>query len=181
MMTKALALLLLASMSVSATAQAPSREALAEYVQAMAPRLTDRQAQRFGRIIYDAGTRADIDPVVLAAIVRQESNFMPDQKVCYIATRHRACWGTCDYGLAQINSVWIAKWGLDEEALVHDDAYNVKVATRVLSLLKKEFGDEPQWWSRYNSATPSSRSKYEAYVTGHLAMADIDNGETANE
>ena len=146
--------------------------AISGYIQALTPQIGEHRADRLGRLIYEASTHADIDPFLLAAIVRKESTFRSGLKVCYIRHAQNACFATCDLGISQINQSWVSRWHLDEDLLRYDDGYNLRVASRILSNIKRDYGDEETYWSRYNSSTDSSRVRYEAGVESYLALAD---------
>jgi hypothetical protein len=136
--------------------------------------VTSPRAWELARGITSASRRFGIEPLLFAAIVRQESDFQANVKVCYIVVRHHACFPTCDYGLAQVNQVQVDRWGLEADRLVQDDAYNLFQGARVLAILKREYGDdEPNWWSRYNSASPTPRALYETALEPWLAVRDV--------
>ena len=97
----------------------------------------------------------DLDPDLVNAIVYVESNHNPAAKRCS---------KTCDYGLGQINQLWVKHWGLSRQALVTDPHYNLNVAGRILTDLRDRHPKEPNWWSRYHSATPRFRAIYEKKV-----------------
>jgi hypothetical protein len=132
----------------------------AQYISSLKPEIDRRYARRLGRLIdYWAG-RFDLDPDLLVAIIRAESYFEPDTMVCWPAPWKGKDETTCDHGLAQINEVWVDEWKLDSFRLVHDDAYNIMVAARLLARLKKAHGDEPDWYGRYHSDTPRRKAAY---------------------
>jgi hypothetical protein len=148
-----------------------------DYVVEIQPGMTEKRAAQLGRDIDRAAKRYDVDPLLLAAITRQESGFQSGLKQCGTATwkvngkvQSRE---TCDYGLAQVNQVWIEKWKLDADLLQNNDAYNLMVAARILRLLRKQYGDtEPaNWYGRYHSATPSRRADYENRLQPMLLAA----------
>ena len=114
-----------------------------------------------------------VEPLLLVAIVRQESNFRPATKSCYIVARNRASYPTCDYGITQVNQVWVDKWGLEPERLVEDDAYALFQGARVLAVLKRQYGDEPNYYSRYNTSTPEPRAAYEQALEPWLAAREM--------
>jgi hypothetical protein len=142
------------------------------YIQTIAPQVRQDRAKKLAKLIYRTARASELDPITLAAIVRQESNFRPDCSSCYIIYKNRSCYSTCDLGLAQINLVWVNKWGLNGCRLVHDDAYNLQVAARILKALKNRYGlEEPlTWFSRYNSATERYRDKYQGRLNVFLVQ-----------
>jgi hypothetical protein len=142
-----------------------------DYIRTVAPQVGYPRALTLARGITWAGRHFGVEPLLLAAIVRQESDFAPKTKACYIVKKHHASYPTCDYGLTQVNKVWVDKWGLDAERLVEDDAYALFYGARVLAILQREYADEePEtWFSRYNTSTPAPRAQYEAALQPWLA------------
>jgi len=132
------------------------------------PHVSQKRANFLGRIIYKEASRFNIDPKIITAILRQESNFEPNQKVCYVVHRNKACWDTCDFGISQINAAWAKRWHLDTEELINNDAFNIHIAARVLSIIQKQFGDEENWYSRFNTSGPK-RAIYEMSIKSYLA------------
>lgn len=147
-------------------------EPTAAYVHRLAPRLSVQRAQEVAVAIEAAAKRYDVDPMLLAAIIKQETDFRTGQKSCWIVQRYAQCRVTCDHGLAQINELWIAKWNLDQHRLLHDDAYNIRIAARILAQLQKTHAEaEPEnWYGRYHSGTPSKKAVYLARLETHLAL-----------
>jgi soluble lytic murein transglycosylase-like protein len=132
------------------------------------------RARQLARGIVFAARHFGVDPLLLAAIVRQESSFRAGVKACYLVKRSHASVPTCDYGLTQVNQVWVDHWGLEPERLVEDDAYALWFGARVLAILQREYAeDEDNWYSRYNSATPEPRAAYEAALEPLLAAANL--------
>lgn len=131
-----------------------------QYIVSLKPEIDRRYARRLGKLIdYWAG-RYDLDPDLLVVIIRTESYFMPDTLACWPAPWKGPDEMTCDHGLAQINEVWIDQWGLDADRLVHDDAYNIMVAARLLATLKRDHGEEPGWYGLYHSNIPARKRVY---------------------
>lgn len=130
------------------------------YIHRVAPQVRPGRSWALARGIVHAGRHFGINPLLLAAIVRQESNFEPGNRVCYLVVRHHQSLPTCDYGVSQVNTVWVDHWHLDAERLVADDGYALWEGARVLAVLQREYGDEPDWFSRYNSSTPGPRQRY---------------------
>lgn len=146
-------------------------ESPAEHIQEIGYKLAPGRAEKIGRLIEHWSKKYDVEPEILTAILRQESNFESGIKACWIVHRYRTCQITCDYGIAQINELWIKKWGLDPDRLQNDDSYGIRIAARLLAILKREYGHEENWWGRYHSATPSKRSAYEERLHGFIAYA----------
>ncbi len=144
------------------------------YIHEVSPQTPWQRVVALGRDIVFAAQHWGVDPLLLAAIVRQESTFLPEQRVCYGVVWHRACAQTCDLGVTQVNTVWVRKWGLDADRLVVDDTYALWVGARVLAVLQREYGDdEPEdWYSRYNSANDGPRKRYEQALQPFLAVKE---------
>lgn len=170
MLTAALAALTLAS-TLPGVPTPTNTADVAKYIRVVAPYTPAKRAWSLARSIVWAGRHFGVEPLLLAAIARQESAYRPSTKACYIVKRHKASFPTCDYGLTQVNQVWVDKWGLDPERLVEDDAYALFYGARVLAILQREFAeDEPDtWFSRYNTASPEPRAQYEAALEPWMA------------
>jgi hypothetical protein len=148
-----------------------------DYIETVAPYTGSFRAWQLAKSITWAARHFGVEPLLLAAITRQESAFRPETKVCYIVARHHASFPTCDYGLTQVNQVWVDKWGLDAERLVNDDAYALFYGARVLAILQREYADdEPEtWFSRYNTSSPGPRAQYEAALEPWLAAIETSH------
>lgn len=133
----------------------------AEYIHSLHPELSPKRTTALGKHIERWAAQYDVDPKLLVAILKQESDFRPGLLSCYVVHRYKACFVSCDYGVAQINALWIKKWRLDAQRLRYDDGYNIGVAARILAMLQREYAaDEPDWYGRYHSGTPSKKALY---------------------
>ena len=141
---------------------------IAENIRSLNPSISDKRATHLSKIINRESKRYDIDPNIITAILKQESNFKPAQKVCYIVHRQHACFVTCDFGVGQINQIWLNKWGLSEEEVVKNEDLNIHLTAKILSMIRHQFGEEEGFWSRYNTSGPR-RAIYEASVQTYLA------------
>lgn len=122
-----------------------------------------------GAQVQVAAAAQGVEPDILAAIVQVESGGRRGRVRCVPARRGSPSPVTCDYGLAQVNDLWVARWRLDPARLRSDDSYTLAVAARILSDLRRRYGGEPSWWGRYHSATPKLRARYEARVRVAIA------------
>jgi hypothetical protein len=147
----------------------------AERIAQQNPALGTRRVQQLAAWIDAASRRHDVPAEILTNILAQESTFRRGISRCYgsILNHLRVSKITCDMGIAQIN---LDGWGrdlrLDPCRLKYDDAYSIDQAARILSIIKRRDGLEPNWWSRYHDNRPSKRAIYEALV---LARAQLDN------
>jgi hypothetical protein len=144
--------------------------ATAKYIMVLKPSMKEKQAIRLSKIVRHYAVRYNLDPDLMVAIIRQESNFVSGLTACWPAAWKGSDETTCDYGLAQINQTWIDSWGLDPVKLANDDWYNISVQARVLAWLQRYYGDEIDWFGRYHSATPSKKSKYLKELGEYLAL-----------
>lgn len=142
----------------------PSRESrvlcVARFIRETTPRLAavPREAERISRLIVDAALAHDLDPLLVAAIVRHESlDFRSGRQSC---NGPRGC----DLGLGQVNEVWVHELDLDAKRLQHDDRYNLRVTARLLARARVGHEHEPRWWSRFHDGRPSRRARYEQMV-----------------
>lgn len=142
-----------------------------DYIRTVAPHVRPKEAVRLGKLIDKVAEKYELDPVLVAAIVKVESDFRGGQKACSVVKRKKACWVTCDRGLAQVNELWIKKWGLDPIRLRTDDAYNLATMARILAFYKRYYGHEPDWFLRYHSGTPRHKERYNSKLEPLLALS----------
>lgn len=148
----------------------PKAAITAAYIQKIQP-MDKKRALRLGQSIRRWADHFMIDPLLIAAILKQESDFRTGIKSCTPVIRDDKPVETCDHGIAQVNSIWIDTWKLDPDRLVNDDDYNISVAARILAGLKREFAHiDPQWFARYHSSIPFRKAKYLTELAPLLAM-----------
>ena len=147
-------------------------DATAQYILTLRPSVGERQARRLGKIIDYWSDFYGVDPDLMVAILRVESNFQGGIRSCWQVHRYGRVEITCDLGIAQVNQLWIEKWGLDERRLQHDDAYGIQTAARILCWLRRYFPDDPDWQGRYHSGTPSKKASYLGKLEGVLAQRE---------
>jgi hypothetical protein len=122
----------------------------------------ERAARLASLIVTECGAR-QIDPLILAGIIAQESHFH--------ASVQRCQYGFCDLGLGQVNwETWHQALQLDRWRLLHDDAYNIAVATEILVDTRARFGDGAGWWTRYHDHRPGRRLHYGQLVRAHAPV-----------
>lgn len=167
-----LALLMTAILATGSVAPEAPQPVTADYIQRLAPDIAPQKAQRLGASIRKWADHYGVDPILIAAILKQESDYRSGIKSCSIVLRYRRCEVTCDLGIAQVNQLWIEKWKLDAERLQRDDDYNIRIAARILAQLQKEFasGEPEDWYARYHSGTPSKKGIYLEKLEPLLAM-----------
>lgn len=148
---------------------------VAEQIRDFRPDLAEVRVARIASAIEAASRYHGQDPMLLAAIVRVESSFGSGAKACWPAPWKGLHARTCDYGIAQINELWVRHWNLDPVRLQNDDLYNLMVAARILADLQKRFERrEPgRWFTRYHSGTPSRRKVYAARLMRSLEMEAV--------
>lgn len=78
----------------------------------------------FYHCFFDAGKRYGVDPVLLIAIARVESNFNP--RAVNVNKN-----GTKDYGIMQINSSWLERYRIPKE-WIFEPCYNIHFGAMVL-------------------------------------------------
>jgi hypothetical protein len=142
----------------------PASQAIVAFVRRVNPDVPVARATALTAAIVAACERRGLDPLLLAAIIGQESHFHADVQ---------ACLGRgCDLGVGQVNwETWGAALGLDRQRLIHDDAYNVGVAADILVDLRRRHGGEGgRWWTRYHDRRPERRAEYAARVRSHAPL-----------
>lgn len=111
----------------------------------------------------DVGRRYNINPYLLAAIAKTESNFNAN------AVRKNTN-GTRDIGVMQINSIHLpelAKYGVLESHL-YDPCTNIAVGAWLLSRRQVDYGNTWEAVGSYHSKTPAFKWKYAEKVQGNL-------------
>lgn len=149
-------------------AQAPTEDA----IKTLHPKLPEARVRYVAKAIDRAAEKYEVDSNLLVAIAKQESNFRSGLVACWQVERYGRVDTTCDYGIAQINQLWIRVWNLDPFRLQYDDRYNLMVAARILRMVKDrhEESEPGNWFGRYHSGTPSKRAIYEEKLLPLLAI-----------
>jgi hypothetical protein len=109
----------------------------------------------------EAGQQYSINPQILRAIAKVESNFNP-------AAINMNTNGTYDFGLMQINSSWAATIGKERWKELGDACTNVKTGAWILSMCMNKYGYTWKAIGCYNSQTPDKRDKYAKMVFNQL-------------
>jgi hypothetical protein len=146
-----------------------------EKILLVSPRTSESRAKYLARIINRESKAIEVDPDILVVILRQESNFRNAAINSYIIFKNKACFAHSDLGISQVSEDWVDRWSLDRDRLINDDSYNIHIGAKVLKGIKKQFGDEPNFWSRYNSSKDTFRQVYEDKIIGFLALIDDSN------
>jgi soluble lytic murein transglycosylase-like protein len=109
----------------------------------------------------EAGVEYSINPLILKAIAKVESNFNP----------RAVNWnknGTYDFGVMQINSSWYYTLGKDWWMTLGDPCSNIKGGAKILSGCMKKYGYSWEAIGCYNSQTPNKRDRYALAVFRQL-------------
>jgi len=109
----------------------------------------------------EAGAQYGINPQILRAIAKVESNFNP-------AAINKNSNGTYDVGLMQINSIWAATIGKERWNSLGDACSNAKTGAWILSMCMNKYGYTWKAIGCYNSQTPEKRDKYSKRVFDQL-------------
>jgi len=116
----------------------------------------------------EAGDLYRINPQILRAIAKVESNFNP-----------RALnWnrnGSYDFGVMQINSIWAPTLGTERWKTLGDPCSNIKTGASILSNCMKKYGYTWEAIGCYNSQTPDKRDKYAQMVFKQLKRIERDD------
>ncbi len=127
------------------------------------------QLYRYGQCLLDAAIHYQISPVLIAAIIKTESNHNPEAININIS-------GSEDVGLMQINSEWlprIAKLGYDRESLFNP-CINILVGTWVLAQEVRRFGYTWIAVGAYN-AGPSREKESRRAAYAHRVFKNLDD------
>lgn len=111
----------------------------------------------------DAASRYGVNPYLLYAIAKTESNLNP-------AAMNRNKDGSYDIGLMQINSRWLPtlrKYGI-EEAQLRDACTSIHVGAWVLAQNMHRMGNSWEAVGAYNARNPELRIRYAQKVYRNL-------------
>jgi len=111
----------------------------------------------------EIGARYSVNPYLLGAIAKQESNFNAN------AVRTNTN-GSRDIGVMQINSIWLptlAKYGITEQQLF-EPCINIAVGAWILRQRQIQYGNTWEAVGSYHSKTPSRKWKYAGSVSDKL-------------
>ncbi len=109
----------------------------------------------------DAGDAYGINPSLLLAIVKTESNFNPQ-------AINRNLDGSVDIGLMQINSYWFQRYRLDANMLLNDPCYNIMAGARILKTCIDKYGYTWEAVGCYNAVTRYKRVDYSWKIYNRL-------------
>jgi hypothetical protein len=109
----------------------------------------------------EAGAQYGINPQILRAIAKVESNFNPKAV-------NKNSNGTFDFGLMQINSSWAATLGKERWNSLGDACSNTKTGAWILSMCMNKYGYTWKAIGCYNSQTPDKRDRYSKMVFDQL-------------
>lgn len=126
-----------------------------------------RDGHVYDRCFAAVGRYYHINPLLLRAIAKQESNFDPR------AVNDSNTNGSTDYGLMQINSMWLpilATIGIDAQRLLNEPCVNIAVGGLILHGNIKRYGMSWEAVGAYNAASPDKRKRYAARVAQHLKV-----------
>jgi len=139
----------------------PVAQSILAFIGKVNPDVPARRAAALTTTILEESEAHGLDPLLLTGILAQESHFHADVQSCLGRG--------CDLGVAQVNwETWGAELKLDRHRLIHDDAYNVRVAAGILKDLRRRFGEEAgRWWTRYHDRRPERRAQYAELVLAH--------------
>jgi hypothetical protein len=109
----------------------------------------------------EAGAEYGINPQILRAIAKVESNFNP-------AAINKNSNGTYDVGLMQINSIWASTIGKERWKQLGDACTNTKTGAWILSMCISKYGYNWKAIGCYNSQTPEKRDRYARMVFNQI-------------
>lgn len=116
----------------------------------------------------EAGTQYGINPLILRAIAKVESNYNP-------RAVNRNTNGSYDFGVMQINSSWGPVLGRERWNTLGDPCSNIKTGAMILSSCIRKYGYTWEAIGCYNSQTPDKRNKYARVVFKQLQRIERDD------
>lgn len=120
----------------------------------------------------EAGDQYKINPQILRAIAKVESNYNP----------RAVNWnrnGTYDFGVMQINSTWGYALGKEWWSTLGDPCTNIKAGARILAACMTKFGYTWEAVGCYNSQTPGKQDKYAMMVFKQWQRMERDSRQDA--
>ena len=123
--------------------------------------LTAPASYAYAFCFEEAGAQYGINPQILRAIAKVESNNNP-------AAINMNTNGTYDFGLMQINSLWAATIGKERWNSLGDACSNAKTGAWILSMCMNKYGYTWKGIGCYNSQTPGKRDRYSKLVFDQL-------------
>lgn len=118
----------------------------------------------------EAGRDYGINPRILRAIAKVESNYNP-------RAINRNTNGTYDFGVMQINSLWASVLGKERWNTLGDPCTNIKTGASILSSCMESYGYTWQAIGCYNSRTPDKRDKYAMLVFRQMQRIEQEEKE----
>ena len=115
----------------------------------------------FAFCFEEAGAEYGINPQILRAIAKVESNFNP------VAVNKNTN-GTYDFGLMQINTIWAPTIGKERWSQLGDPCTNAKTGAWILSMCMNKYGYTWKAIGCYHSQTPDKRDRYSRKVFDQL-------------
>lgn len=109
----------------------------------------------------EAGAQYGINPQILRAIAKVESNFNP-------RAINQNTNGTYDFGLMQINSIWAPTVGKERWSSLGEPCNSVKTGAWILSMCMEKYGYTWKAIGCYHSQTPDKRDRYSKKVFDQL-------------
>lgn len=116
----------------------------------------------------EAGALYGINPLILRAIAKVESNYKTRA-----INRNRN--GTYDFGVMQINSSWASSLGMERWNTLGDSCSNIKTGAMILATCMKKYGYTWEAIGCYNSQTPDKRDKYARVVFNQLQRIEQED------
>jgi hypothetical protein len=140
---------------------------ITHFIKKTNPALSDSDALYLARTIEGKAKEHGIHPVIFAALIRQESSFRLNLKVCH------GFEGNCDYGLGQISSIWVKAWKLDTKRLQYDVGYNLDISARIIHHYIELRPKDKNAYSLYYNANPEFRKDYEKRIQRWARLASL--------
>jgi soluble lytic murein transglycosylase-like protein len=125
---------------------------------------------KLAKAIVTQSAQHKVDFRILLGIIKVESDFKQDMVS-----------STGDYSMAQINyDTWskelkrTRKIKLDKEKLKKDINYSISMMTEILKVLHSRHQQDPMWYARYHSSTPSLKLQYATKVNAAMGSIKVE-------
>ena len=123
--------------------------------------------KKITNLIHKASVKYQINPKIMLAIIKVESNFEQSGMNKYKCKKNDSHCG--DFSIAQINyKTWKNKLSLDIHKLKSNNAYAIDKMGELLSKIKKNRPNDKLWFLRYHSGSYLFKIRYLKLVERYL-------------
>ena len=158
------------ALSHAATAAKTTKEAIYKSITTLSNSISKTTAWLYADIIERQSTAFGVDPFLVVAIAKIESDFVLNKKNGYYRDVYTdggeaiKKYVTTDYCMMQINQSNLSRLKISARKLLSDPEYCIRSGIKILASFKQFKRHEPYWWTRYNSPSSKHRTIYKKNV-----------------